>query len=45
MTDHFAELSCFMADLIKDIFKGTVMPQDYSFIGSFVKKARETEDE
>ena len=45
VTDHFAELSCFMADLIKDIFKGTVMPQDYSFIGSFVKKARETEDE
>ena len=41
VTDHFAELSCFMADLIKDIFKGTVMPQDYSFIGSFVKKKNE----
>ena len=38
VTDHFSELSCFMADLIKDIFKGTVMPEDYSFIGSFVKK-------
>ena len=40
VTDHFAELSCFMADLIKDIFAGTVMPEDYSFVGSFVKKAR-----
>ena len=38
VTDHFAELSCFMADLIRDIFAGTVMPQDYSFVGSFVKK-------
>ena len=38
VTDHFAELSCFMADLIKDLFAGTVMPDDYSFVGSFVKK-------
>ena len=38
VTDHFAELSCFMADLIKDIFAGTVMPRDYSFVGSFVRK-------
>ena len=39
VTDHFAELSCFMADLIKDIFNGSVMPSDYSFVGNFVKKA------
>ena len=31
VTDHFAELSCFMADLIRDIFAGSVMPRDYSF--------------
>ena len=29
ITDHFAELSAFMADLIKDILAGTVVPDNY----------------
>ncbi|MBQ6551296.1 MAG: hypothetical protein IJL78_07805 [Lachnospiraceae bacterium] len=41
VTDHFAELSCFMADLIKDILNGSVLPDDYSFIGSCVKRGKE----
>ena len=38
ITDHFSELSCFLADLIKDIFQDTVLPQDYSMIETFVQK-------
>ncbi len=29
ITDHFADLSCFMADLIKDLFKGEMVPDNY----------------
>ena len=32
ITDHFAELSLFMADLILDIFKGFTLPDDYTNI-------------
>ena len=32
VTDHFAELSMFMADLIKDLLKGRAMPTDFSVI-------------
>ena len=32
VTDHFAELSIFMADLIKDLLKGRAMPEDFSVI-------------
>jgi hypothetical protein len=32
VTDHFAELSMFMADLIKDLLKGRAMPKDFSII-------------
>jgi len=32
VTDHFAELSLFMADLILDIFKGFTLPDDYTNI-------------
>ena len=32
VTDHFAELSMFMADLIKDLLKGCAMPQDFTVI-------------
>ena len=32
ITDHFAELSIFMADLIKDLLKGDVMPADFKTI-------------
>jgi hypothetical protein len=32
VTDHFAELSMFMADLIKDLLKGRAMPKDFSVI-------------
>lgn len=42
VTDHFAELSQFMADLIKDIFNDTVLPEDYSFIHSFIQKEGRT---
>lgn len=29
ITDHFADLSAFMADLIKDILAGTIVPDNY----------------
>lgn len=29
ITDHFADLSAFMADLIKDLFKGEMVPDNY----------------
>ena len=29
ITDHFADLSAFMVDLIKDIFKGEMVPENY----------------
>ena len=32
VTDHFAELSIFMADLIKDLLKDRAMPEDFSVI-------------
>ena len=32
VTDHFAELSMFMADLIKDLLKDRAMPTDFSVI-------------
>ena len=32
VTDHFAELSFFMADLIKDLLDGKAMPQDFTHI-------------
>jgi len=32
VTDHFAELSMFMADLIKDLLKDRAMPSDFSVI-------------
>ena len=30
ITDHFADLSAFMADIIKDLFKGEMVPDHYS---------------
>ena len=30
VTDHHAELSYFMADLIKDLFRGNAMPEDFA---------------
>jgi poly(3-hydroxybutyrate) depolymerase len=30
ITDHFADLSLFMADLIKDLFKGEMVPDNYN---------------
>ena len=32
VTDHFIDLSFFMADLIKDLFEGKAMPDDFSNI-------------
>ena len=32
VTDHFIDLSYFMADLIKDLFAGKAMPDDFSNI-------------
>lgn len=29
VTDHFADLSAFLADLIKDLFKGEMVPENY----------------
>ena len=29
ITDHFADLSAFMVDLIRDIFKGEIVPDNY----------------
>lgn len=29
VTDHFADLSAFMADLVKDLFKGEMVPDNY----------------
>ena len=32
VTDHFAELSFFMADLIKDLLDGKALPADFTHI-------------
>lgn len=32
VTDHFVDLSFFMADLIKDLFAGNAMPEDFTNI-------------
>ena len=32
VTDHFVDLSYFMADLIKDLFAGNELPTDYKNI-------------
>lgn len=32
VTDHFAELSCFMADLIKDLLYERALPEDFAHI-------------
>lgn len=29
ITDHFADLSAFMADIMKDLFKGEMVPCNY----------------
>ena len=38
VTDHFADFSVFLVDLIRDIFHGTVIPKDYSMIETFVQR-------